>query len=267
MKKSSLLWEISRDDMPGKSYLFGTMHLIEKDYFIFPKKLQRRIKNAEVLVMELSEVPEYEDLIGHLMLPTGSLFDLFTEQQTDSILQWAKINFQIEEEAFRAGFSKLKPFVVMQMAIQLQFSGKTESYELSFQKVAQKHNIEINGLETVNEQMALFDNLSNEQQVEMLMEIIREGDETINRIRKLQELFVQQNVDSLFLFITEDNSVLSEQQKEFIDTRNEKWIPKIVAYVTSNNTFIAVGAGHLGGVNGIIRLLESEGYNLTPIKL
>ena len=267
MEKSSLLWEISRDDLPGTSYLFGTMHLIEKDYFIFPKKLQRRIKNSEILVMELAEVPEYKDLIGHLILPTGSLFDLFTEQQTDSIFQWAKDKFQIDEGDFRTGFSKLKPFAIMQMAIQLQFAGKTESYELSFQNVAKKHNIEINGLETVNEQMALFDNLSNVHQVEMLMETIREGDETINRIRELQELYVQQNIDSLFLFITEDRSVLSENQNEFIDSRNEKWIPKIVTYISNNNTFIAVGAGHLGGVNGIIRLLESKGYSLTPIKL
>ena len=95
MEKSSLLWDISRDDMRSKSYLFGTMHLIEKDYFIFPKKLQKRIKNSEVLVMELSEVPAPEDLIDHIMLSTGSLFDMFTEEQTDSILQWAKIKFQI----------------------------------------------------------------------------------------------------------------------------------------------------------------------------
>lgn len=267
LQKSSLLWEISRDDMPTRSYLFGTMHLINKDYFIFPKKLQKKVKNADALILELGEVPEAEDLMKYIMLPSGTLFDLFTAEQTDSILHWAKIKFNIDSEVFRAGFSKLKPFAIVQMAIQLQFAGNNESYEISFHKLAKDQNIEIIGLETVEEQMELLDGLSDDEQVEMLMEIVREGDQTNKHTKELQELFVTQNVDSMFLFITQDKSVLSKEQNRFIDSRNKKWIPKIIAHITHNNTFIAVGAGHLGGENGIIRLLESEGYTLTPIKL
>jgi len=37
--------------------------------------------------------------------------------------------------------------------------------------------------------------------------------------------------------------------------------------IANKRCFIAVGAGHLGGPNGVIRLLEKEGYTLTPVEL
>ena len=47
MENSSLLWKIDSPSVKGESYLFGTMHLIEKEYFIFPKKLQKYVKKSK----------------------------------------------------------------------------------------------------------------------------------------------------------------------------------------------------------------------------
>ena len=60
---------------------------------------------------------------------------------------------------------------------------------------------------------------------------------------------------------------MSSEQAEFLDNRNKKWVPQIMEMVADKKTFIAVGAGHLGGPNGVIRLLEREGYILTPVEL
>ncbi len=267
MEESSLLWKISGKNVKGDAYLFGTMHLIEKDYFIFPKKLQKVVKKSDALVMELEGLPNQTEAVGYVMLKEGSFFDYFSPEQTDTILRWAKVKFRMEEATFRSSFSNMKPFAVTQLAIQLHFIGKTESYELSFEELAKSANIEIIGLETIAEQMSLFDNLTQEQQAEMVMESIRTGDKSIELVKKMQTVYQSQEIDQLYSLILDEGGVIQEEQADFLDNRNNKWIPQIEQIVSEKNAFIAVGAGHLGGPNGVIRLLEKEGYTLTPIKL
>lgn len=267
MQESSLLWKIEGPGVQKGSYLFGTMHLIEKEYFIFPDKLEKLVKKSDLLVMELAGMPSQMEALKLIQLQEGSFFDYFTAEQTDTILKWAKLELKMDEKSFRATMSKMKPFAVVQMATQMHFIGKTESYELSFEKIARENEIAIKGLETIAEQMAIFDNLSKAQQSEMVMEEIRNMEETLDQTTRMQKIYAGQNVDSLFLMIQNEGGTISEEMSEFLDKRNKNWVPQIKAMVEEKKTFIAVGAGHLGGPNGVIRLLEKEGYTLTPVAL
>jgi uncharacterized protein YbaP (TraB family) len=173
----------------------------------------------------------------------------------------------MSEEKFRSTMGGMKPFVVVQMATQMHFIGKTESYEMTFEKIARDNGIEIKGLETIQQQMSLFDNLTKEEQSEMVMEGIRDSEKTLELTECIQQVYVRQNVDSLFLMISEEGGTISEEQSDFLDKRNENWVPQIEAMIREKKTFIAVGAGHLGGPNGVIRLLEKKGYTISPVEL
>ena len=266
MEESSLLWKITGPNMESDSYLFGTMHLIKKEYFFFPRKLKKLISKTDQLVMEIVGLPNQIDAMKYITLEEGSFFDFFNTAQIDTILTWAKANFFMEESAFRSVFSKIKPFVIIQMATQIQFIGKTESYEMIFNEIAKNKGIETKSLETIQQQISFFDQLTNKQQVEMIMSGIRDSEKSIDMIIKMQKTYVSQNVDALYQMITNDGSVISEEQSKFLDDRNENWIPQIIKLI-KRNTFIAIGAGHLGGPNGVIRLLEEKGYTLTPMNL
>lgn len=266
MEEKALLWEIKGDGVK-KSYLYGTMHLIEKDYFSYSKKLQKVLEKSDLLVLEIGESPNPLEDAQLLMLKEGELFDFFTEEQTDSLVQWVEKETGLNEEVFRATFSQMKPFAVVQMILQMQFVGKTESYELSFRKTATASDIPLAGLETAADQLAIFDNLSDEDQVNMVMETLRNPGEGKEVLRKMQELYQLQDVDSLYQLITEDSDVIAEEQNALLDARNKRWIPQIEDHIAAGKTFIAVGAGHLGGPNGVIRLLEKRGYTLIPVKL
>jgi len=267
LTNSSLLWKVEGKGLEQESYLFGTMHLIEKEYFLFPAKLEKLVKKSDVLVMELDGLPNASEAMQFVILKEGSFFDYFNEEQTDSILDWANKELHMSEDVFRKTMNKMKPFVVVQMATQMQFMGKTESYEMSFEKIAEKEKIEIEGLETIAEQMGFFDNLSKEEQARMVMDGIQNSSETMDLTKEMQKIFVRQNIDSLYMLINEDGGTLSENQGIFLDDRNLKWIPKIEEQIKTKKAFIAVGAGHLGGPNGIVRLLQKEGYTVTPVEL
>lgn len=265
--ESSLLWKVEGPGIKKGCYLFGTMHLIEKEHFYFPSKLVKLVEKSEALVMELPGLPNQLEAMKYVTLKEGSFFDYFTSEQTDSILVWAKEKMGMSEESFRATMSKMKPFVVVQMATQMQFIGKTESYEMTLDQIAREKGLKIYGLETVAEQMSFFDKLTPEQQTRMVMDGLRDGDEAIEMTRKMQELYTSQHVDSLFLMIQQEGGVLADEQSSFLDQRNEKWIPQIIDLASKQKVFIAVGAGHLGGPNGVIRLLQKQGYTVTPVKI
>jgi uncharacterized protein YbaP (TraB family) len=161
----------------------------------------------------------------------------------------------------------MKPFVVVQMATQMHFMGKTESYEMKLEEIAKTNKIQIAGLENIEQQMAFFDDLTKEQQAQMVMEGIRDSDKSIQTMKEMEVLYQRQNVDSLYLMIQNEGGVIATESANFLDNRNTAWVPKIKEMITNKRCFIAVGAGHLGGPNGVIRLLEKEGYTLSPIEL
>ncbi len=267
LTKSSLLWKIEGNNIPEGSYLFGTMHLIEKEYFVFPKNLEKIVSKTDQLVMEIAGIPSQEESMKYAFLNEGSFFDFFTKEETDTILAWVNSNLGFKEEMFKAAFSKMKPFVMVQLAITKQYIGKTKSYETTFQSLAEKNKLPIKGLETIEFQMSLFDNLTKEEQAEMVMESIRDSKKSDLQLKKMQQVYSRQNIDSLYMLVQEENGLLTKKQDIFLADRNVRWIPQIQKLLSEKKCFIAVGAGHLGGPNGIIRLLQKEGYTLTPIDL
>jgi uncharacterized protein YbaP (TraB family) len=267
MEESSLLWSIEGNGIKKGSYVFGTMHLIEKEFFVFPKKLEKIASKSELIALELSELPSESEVMKYIVLENGTFFDFFTPEQTDSIFAWAYDKMKMTESTFRSSFSQFKPFVILQLAIQMEFIGKTESYEMSIMELAKKNNIKLFGLETIEEQMSLFDSLTDNQQAEMVMESVRGTKDEVAESKHLMEVYQSQEIDSLYMLIIEQDGVISDEQNSFLDERNKKWIPLIIEQLNKQPTFIAVGAGHLGGPKGIIRLLEKEGYKLSPVKL
>jgi len=268
MEEKSLLWKVQHPEQKGEIYLFGTMHLMEKAYFFFPKKLEKLVQKSDVLVMELAGMPDPMEAMKYILLPQESnFFDYFSSEQSDTILQWAQDKLQMDENAFRSTFSKMKPFAVVQMAVQMEFMGKTESYEIRFESLAKAASVPIEGLETVADQMGIFDRMTKEQQSEMVMESIREGDQEIGEIKKMQQIYTTQDLDALYALVDQDGGFLEEMENELLTDRNANWAKQMVNYMDGREVFVAVGAAHLGGPKGLIRLLEAEGYLLTPIEL
>ncbi len=266
MEERTLLWEISGPNVEKNCYLFGTIHLIEKEAFYFPKKLDKIVRKSELVVLELGEMPNQMEAMQLMMLKEGSFFDYFDAAQTDSVLVWAQEKMSMNEQTFRMAFSKMKPFAVSQVATQMELMGKTESYDMNIMQIAKEETIETKGLETIEFQMSMFDSLSKEQQAEMVMMAVR--DTTDGQLfKEMQAVYLDQNLDSLYTMIHSEGGVFAEEEANLLDNRNLNWVPQIEEMISEKSTFIAVGAGHLGGPKGVIRLLEEKGYTLKPVKL
>ncbi len=282
MDSSSLLWKIHATDSTEESFLFGTVHLISQNEFFFPYELTETIKSCDSIVLELLLDNNGTELTELLLLADEDITDYFNPLQLDSVITWFETQTFVDSALFMSMCRKIKPVGIWGIAIAFANNpsdtadgnaGKTEkfeSYEVRIKELADSLKINVGAVETAEFQMSLFDGLPKEAQTEMVMAHIRDtGDEdtTHTTMEDLFDAYNRQNVDELHVLVSGDDQLFGDQLVDFIDIRNENWIPKIIRAMGQERTFFAFGAGHLGGPNGIIRLLEAQGFQLSPVKL
>jgi uncharacterized protein YbaP (TraB family) len=266
IQKNALLWEVKSKDGKNVSYLYGTMHLMDADLFYFPKKLEKLILKSEVLCMEIASInPNLSP--DALFMKDKTLTDIFSQSQLDSIYTWANKALLMNKEQFLGNFNSAKPFMLMQFIMQASLPTDTKSYEREFEAIAGEKNLQMKGLETVDEQLSLFDGFSTVEQVEMVMSSLRDEAQSKESFAKMQQLYLSQNLDELYDFMKKESDSPIASSRAFLEDRNQRWIPKMTELMQDKSVFFAVGAAHLAGPEGVIELLIKKGYTLTPIKL
>lgn len=263
--ESSLLWKIEGKQFTQPVYVFGTMHLISEEAYYFPKKLEKLIAKSDEIILEIADIDANALNISSLMLKEGSMLDPFGEAQKDSIYQWIENELNLSKENFNRSFGRFKPIIIVQLAAQKSVGLNAKSYEKTIASIADKKKVTIKGFETIDQQIGFFDSLSTEASIEMVMESIRPTEDDSISI-KLEECYRSQDIDALYSLIHQSESSISDHEGVFLEKRNLNWL-KDIETLDDKKLFIAVGAGHLGGKNGLIRLLQNKGYTLTPVNL
>lgn len=264
---SSLLWEVTGKKVKSPSYIFGTMHLIPNDDFLFPETLKEKVQGSDILVMEIGGLSEQMKAMQLMMLDSGTMFDYFNNEQLDSLFTYTETELGFDEAKMRMAFGKMKPFVLLQLFTKDAFGENPQSYEMTLEKIAKSNEIEVLGLETIEEQMGFIDGLSVEDQVNMIMETLRSNKDDNSETRKLIDVYLSQDINAIHEYTVSSGMSSPEFEESFLNQRNKNWIAPIKKIIKKNKAFIAVGAAHLGGPEGVIELLKAEGYTLTPVKL
>jgi uncharacterized protein YbaP (TraB family) len=262
-QKNTLLYSI-KGKGAHTSYLFGTIHLIADSAFYFPAKVEKTLAKTDELVLEISDISDREKALTMLHLDSGSVFDLFTPEQADSIVNWGAQSLRMSPEAFRKGFSKMKPFALLQIGAQAMMKGPVRYYELELLSRANANGQKIGGLETMEYQLSLFENLPDSVLRDMILDGLRFPDKALKANREMTALYVSQDVEGLTRLIV-GSEELSGSTEALIYRRNRNWIPVMTQLMTTRSCFFAVGAGHLGGEQGVIQLLKNAGYTVTPV--
>ena len=263
----SLLWEITGKDLKKKSYLFGTIHLIDSNSFFMGEGLLCRFNAADTLVMELSmDLEETMAAMEKAVLDNDqTLEDVMSPEEYSIFKNYVIDSLGINEAMFNASMNNLKPFFAWQQASMAEQMKSGKSYELKFLEMANKAEKPILGLETAMEQMSFFDSISIEEQVKMTIQGIREFRQDEKELQELIDAYTRQEMETLYALMHDSSPEFMEYEDIFLTNRNKNWISKIEDMVSQSSVFIAVGAGHLGGPNGVVKLLKEAGYTLTPV--
>jgi len=269
--ENALLWKIDGNGLTTPSYLFGTIHLIDAEDYFLPTGTLAAIDNSEKMVFEIdmNEMSDMSAMMGLMnqafMKDNKTLKDLISEE-----------DYKLVDDHFKKlglplmMLERMKPMFLTVFAsgdmdpMGLQ-TGSMKSYEMEFLDIAKNANKSVGGLETIEFQMSVFDSIPYDAQAEMLVETIKKGDTEGSDFEIMTQMYKDQKINDMVSMISDEDEQLSEYEDVLLSKRNQAWISGMKKMMVEMPTFFAVGAGHLAGEKGVIKLLIKEGYQLTPL--
>ncbi|KAA2240868.1 TraB/GumN family protein [Chitinophaga agrisoli] len=256
----SLLWEISGNGLQQPSYIYGTMHLMCPGDFAVSDKTRRVFASTGKLVLEVNMFDPNELVVlqQKMLSDTPQSVRLSPERYAwlDSLLQK------------QAGVP-LKPFdnfrlsVLAALMAQKAFScDSTRSYEEEFKNMADSRHITLSGLETMEEEADYFNKAFTDEYV--LQQLTGFDDMKKETLLSVQ-YYKAEDVEAMYKMMTADKSMDEQSRYWLLEVRNANWVQRMPAIMKAGSTFFAVGAGHLAGEKGVIRLLRAGGYTVKPV--
>ena len=262
--ENALLWKISGKGLAQPSWLYGTIHMICAADFVISDSLKSAFRQANKIYLELDmDDPQMDAKMLRLSVNKGKkLTDIFNKED------YAKLNnfFRDTIGVPLALLNPLKPITLLSL---IYLKGlpctQQESYEMNFVKMAKDQHKEIEGLESLEDQFSAFDKIPDDQQAKMIMDLVNNYHDQKAEFEKMIQNYKSQNLQALQDEI-EKSPDMKGQEEVLLINRNKNWIPKIDSAAHRQPTLFAVGAGHLGGEYGLIKLLRKQGFTLTPVK-
>jgi uncharacterized protein YbaP (TraB family) len=197
-----------------------------------------------------------------VLLPDGkSLKDYMAEQDYVQLKMYCMDSLQWNEAKFERS-SKLKPMFFSSILMQESMS-KMASYEMEFNKMAKKKHKNTIGLETIDFQLGLFDQLAMQTQVDMLK---KDYNSDMKSYDTLLACYLKEDLETIGVLMAEETAAYPEFNEILLLQRNKSWIAPMRTQMQKESTFFAVGAAHLSGPEGVIALLRANGFTVTAIK-
>ena len=264
-KYNSLFWEISGNGLTEHSYLYGTMHTQDDRAFQFKDGVMEAFNQAEIYAMELNmDSVDQEGLLSKLIMDSVySLKTLLTANE-----------YKIVSDFFRDSlgqplfmFEKMQPLFTSQMVTLRDLDAQqTDALDIYFFKEAKKQKKQTIGLEKTIEQIDAFSAIPYEMQAKSLVEAVKDyGKEEDLDMDTMIKYYVEGNLDKLLEMTTKDEDH-EEMSKIFNDIflvkRNYNMADRAEPYIKKGSSFIAIGAAHLPGKEGVIELLRKKGYKV-----
>ena len=259
----SLLWEISGNGLSSPSYLYGTMHVADKRVFKFSKSVMPSFEKCGAYAMELD--PGATDpmaMLEMMKLKEGTLQDLFTAEQWDKLDGY----FQDKYKQPLSTYNAFSPFFIYSLVLQSQVkNGMGEALDLYFYNQAKEVAKDLYGLETAEEQISAINTMSSEDLVKMLMESIEGKNDGKKEMKKMLKIYMKGDLEKMSK-LAEDAELGDDFESELIVLRNHRMAERLQPLIRKKATFVAVGALHLPGDEGVISLLRKDGYTVEALK-
>lgn len=263
---NTLLWEISGNGLSAPSYLFGTFHLLCKDDIHFSNALKQAIHNTREVYLEL-DLDDPATIFGALMLMNmkdgKKLKDLYTEEQYKKVSDFFKDSLKTPIGMFQ----RMKPEFLMALIYpKLMPCSTASSIEESIMQLAKDEEKEIKGLETMAFQASVFDSIPYEKQAAELLNTIDSLEKSKDEFSLMLNAYKEQRFNEIEKIMNDSEFGTAENQDVLLGNRNKNWVLQLKNIMKNNPVFVAVGAGHLVGKNGLIILLRAEGYKVRGLE-
>lgn len=269
---SAFLWRIEQTDKSTaikSSYIFGTMHIDDERVMEIPDSLLHRLIAADVLMLELELNDNGSvDMLRKMLFTDGrNLTQVIGEQGfidvSNALLESGN---QLPVEVLTV----LKPWAAMLLLIKPENKSGT-FLDKKLASLARNAGVRVQGLETVNEQLSVFDDIEIDDQVSLLHSAMSTLNEKEEAYQQILNAYLSGDLNDLVIIsesqLPKDKRLADMISSKLITERNQLMFNRMQNRLQAGNTFIAVGALHLAGEQGLLEKLRAAGYRLTRIGL
>ena len=268
--EKSLLWQISGNGLTKPSYLYGTIHMICKDDASLGDSLISAIQRSDRVYFEVDMDNLMEMLSAFKdfkMRNDTTLADLLSKEDYEKVKEY------MGRKSGLLPFSQLETYKPMLASSLLMESGiaceESVAMEQLILEEAKKNKKRVDGLETMSYQASIFDSIPYKLQAEQLLKYVNDSgskSESDKQFEEMIEAYKAQDIEKLGEYIKDDDGGMSNYEDILIYNRNRNWVEKLKNLMPDKSLTIAVGAGHLAGEKGLIKLLRKAGYTVRPVK-
>lgn len=275
---AQLLWKITGKGLKAPSYLMGTHHLAPLSIMDSIKGMQTALNSTTQVIGELN-MSDIHKPANIQLLQQKMMIDCDTTLQTllsppdyDMVNKFTKeyLNFELSQ------VPKLKPAFISNNAVVIIYVkhvgnfNPQEQLDSYFQKQGTEKGKKIEALETLDFQLnILYNSSSLQRQAQLLVCALNDLPQIIDSTKRLSVAYMAQDLN-LMQQIAEERQGNScdpsaQEMESMITARNQTWAKKLPTLIETAPSFIAVGALHLPGEEGLINLLRAQGYEIEAV--
>jgi len=262
MLEKALLWKIEQSG--NTSYLYGSIHIQDKRAFIFTNQLKHFIGQTDAFACEYN-LDEARDLSL-----TGSVRSMTTLPSCSALMS-AKLHKKAAsfiQRSLGATFKRVLDYTPFQAIQLLQMASIEESHPLPLDQYLWNHASKLDkrllGLETFESQWDLLQTIEQQQTIKDVIKVIRRLPTIRKTVNDLVQLYTQQDIVKLY---KKSRKSLGKHRRVMIAERNQIMASNFEAFVKEGTLFAAVGAAHLPGKFGLLRLLKLKGFAVKAVEL
>lgn len=276
--RAQLFYKVEGNGLAKPSYLFGTHHLAPVSIIDSIDGCRKALGEVDAVVGEIdmtgSQLIMALKMQKYLTAPKDStLRKIFTPEE------YARVNESFQRYTPQKGLKlemldKFKP-MYLQSLITIQMIKESmpevdleNQLDTYFQQQGKKLKKKVIGLETAEYQAdLLYNSTSIADQAKSLLKMIDSPQESLINAEKLNTAYFAGDLDALYDLMKEEGDADPGFEDRTVNRRNQNWLKELPALMAKRSCFIAVGALHLPGEEGVIAGLRSLGYTVTPCQL
>lgn len=267
-----LLWKVS--DADNSLYLLGSFHFLKDADYPQAASTYAALDDAERVVFELSPAEMNDPELAGKMALAARRTDGRTLQQSVPEATWQALSAYTARRGLAvANFQPYEAwFVSLLVSInEMQLLGLDPEMGLDkhFAQRALEAGKPVAGLETGDQQIALFDGMDHTQQLQALDDTLAEMADIESEIEAMHALWRAGDADGLFAATGAEMKADYPALYQRINVdRNRAWLPRLAGMLdqgTSDDTLVVVGAMHLLGQDGVVAMLKAKGYTVERL--
>ena len=263
-------WRVTGEDT-GELLLLGSIHYLRQEDYPLPSNIDELYQQADTLVMELDlddlDTLSVENLFVEAgTLPPGSSLQTVLTPAVYELAETRSAEFGLD----LAFATRLEPWLVaitlMDLGMNALGFNASRGLEQHLLRRATSDGKQVLGLETLEDQIHVFDQLSIKEQEALLLQTLNEIDSADDAMDELLSAWRDGRVNTIANELTANFEDFPILYRHLVIDRNERWLnPLRQLLETGERYLVVVGALHLVGDDSVIELLQHQGLSVIEI--